>query len=592
MGRPAEVLTHLKLDRPRFLRSFLVLVGLPAWPRAAQAADAAADLIVTGATVHTVDDSIGTAQAFAVRGGRFVFAGDRAGAMRFRGNGTDVLDLTGKTVLPGLIDAHLHLTDIGLALHEVVLEGVPSLDEVIRRTVAFAKTSRDQWILGEGWDQNRWPQRVFPTHQALSAAIPDRPVVLDRVDGHAVFVNAKAMELAGITKATADPPGGRVVRDTSGEPTGVFVDNAMELVYRAMPPPSHDQLRRAALAAAAECHRWGVTGIGEARTSAADLAVYRELAASGELALRNYTRLEHDPELIDRELRAGPASALHDGRLWVRGIKLFADGALGSRGAALLAPYSDDPGNVGLIRTPQAVIEEMAERALRSGFQMSVHAIGDRGNRMVLDAYETALKRAPTAGHRFRIEHAQIVSAQDIPRFKQLELIASMQTTHQISDMGWAQDRLGAERIKGAYAWRSILDTGTIVANGTDAPVEPVNTLRTFHAAIARQNERNEPPGGWYPDQRMTRDEAIASMTVWAAHANFQENVIGSISPGKYADFVVMDRDWMTVAPEDVMGTTIVATYFNGKRVYDPADPQHVSRAALRPRRRRGSCCA
>ncbi len=581
----------MKVDRPRFLRSLLALLGLPLLPRGARAENGPADLIVTGATIHTVDDSLGSVRAFAVRGGRFVFAGDTDGAMRFRGDATHVLDLPGKTVLPGLIDAHLHLTDVGLTLHEVDLDGVPSLDELIRRTVAFAKTSPDAWILGNGWDQNRWSQRVFPTHEALSTAIADRPVALDRVDGHAVFVNAKAMKVAGITKATPDPFGGRIVRDASGEPTGVFVDNAMQLIYRVVPPPTHEQLRRAALAAAAECHRWGVTGIGEARTSAADLAVYRELAASGELSLRNFTRLEDDADLIERELRAGPASALHDGHLWVRGIKLFADGALGSRGAALLAPYSDDPGNTGLMRTTQAHIEDVAERALRAGFQVSVHAIGDRGNRVVLDAYERAVRRVPVAGHRFRIEHAQVLAPEDIPRFKQLGLIASMQTTHQISDMGWAQGRLGPERVKGAYAWRSILDTGTIIANGTDAPVEVVNTLRTFHAAIARQNERNEPPGGWYPDQRMTHQEALRSMTVWAARANFQENVIGSISPGKYADFVVMDRDWMTVAPEKIMGTTVLATYFGGKRVYDAANPEHVSRAPLRPRRRRASCC-
>lgn len=580
------------MKRLHVLRSLLALLGLPLLPRAAAAADAPADLIVTGATIHTVDDALGSVQAFAVRNGRFAFVGDTASAMRLRGRDTRVLDLAGKTVLPGLIDAHLHLTSIGLALQEVDLDGVPSFDDLIRRTVAFAKTSPDPWILGDGWDQNRWSQRVFPTHSALTAAIQNRPVALDRVDGHAVFVNAKAMELAGITKATPDPFGGRIVRDANGEPTGVFIDNAMQLIYRAVPAPTHDRLRRAALAAAAECHRWGVTGIGEARTSAADLAVYHELAASGELALRNYTRLEDDAALIDRELSTGPRSALHDGRLWIRGIKLFADGALGSRGAALLAPYSDDPGNTGLIRTPQAHVETIAERALRSGFQVSVHAIGDRGNRMVLDAYEKALRRVPAAGHRFRIEHVQVLAAQDVPRLKQLELIASMQTTHQISDMGWAEGRLGPKRIKGAYAWRSILDTGTIIANGTDAPVEPVNTLRTFHAAIARQNERNQPPGGWYPDQRMTRDEALRSMTVWAAHANFQEPYIGSISPGKYADFVVMDRDWMTAPPESVMGTTVVATYFNGKPVYDASNPQHVSRAALRPRRRRGGCCA
>jgi predicted amidohydrolase YtcJ len=581
----------MKLDRPRFLRALLTFFGVPLLPRGARAAGPPADLIVTGATVHTVDDRLGSVEAFAVRGGRFVFVGDAAGAMLLRGSATHVLDLSGKTVLPGLVDAHLHLTDVGLALHEVDLFGVLSVGELIRRTVAFAQKSQDPWIMGEGWDQNRWPERTFPTHEALSAAIPDRPVALDRVDGHALFVNAKAMELAGITKSTPDPSGGRIIRDANGEPTGVFVDNATALVYRVIPPPTHEQLRRAALAGAAECHRWGVTAIGEARTSAADLAVFRELAASRELALRNYTRLENDAPLLERELAAGPVSAAHDGRLWVRGIKLFADGALGSRGAALLAPYSDDPGNTGLIRTPQDEIEAIAERALRAGFQVSVHAIGDRANRMVLDAYEAALRRVPVTGHRFRVEHAQVVAPGDIARFKQLALIASMQTTHQISDMGWAQDRVGPERIEGAYAWRSILKTGTIIANGTDAPVEPVNTLRTFHAAIARQNEQNQPPGGWYPAQRMTRDEALRSMTAWAAFANFQERYAGSISSGKFADFVVMDRDWMKVPAEEIMDTKILATYFGGERVYDAANPEHTARASLRGRRR-SKCCA
>src|SRR5579862_773654 len=356
----------MALKRPQFVRTLLALLGAPLVPRRAVAADAPADLIVSGATVHTVDDALGSVRAFAVRDGRFVYAGDTAGAMRLRGAKTRVLDLTGKTVLPGLIDAHLHLTDVGLALHEVDLDGAQSEGELVARTVAFAKTSSDVWILGEGWDQNLWPQRVFPTHHALSAAIPDRPVALDRVDGHATLANAKAMRLAGITKATPDPPGGRIVRDSAGEPTGVFVDRATDLIYRVVPPATHDQLRRAALAATAECHRWGVTAIGEARTSAADLAVYRELAAAQALRLRTYTRLQLDETLLDTELRAGPASEAFNGVLWVRGIKLFADGALGSRGAALLAPYNDDPGNVGLVVTPQATIQAVSERALRA----------------------------------------------------------------------------------------------------------------------------------------------------------------------------------------------------------------------------------
>lgn len=557
------------MQRPGFLRSLCAVFGIPLLRSEARAGEAPADLIVHGATIHTVDDDIASPEAFAVRGGRFVSVGSLAATMALRGEATRVLDLAGKTVVPGLIDAHLHLTSLGLSKHEVDLFKVASLDELIRRTAAFAKSSPDPWIRGDGWDQNLWIPQAFPSHEALSAALPDRPVALERVDGHALFVNARAMHLAGLTKATPDPPGGHIVREADGNPSGVLIDAAAAIVYRVIPPPTHEQLRRAALAGATECHRWGVTAIGEARTSAADLAVYREMAAAGSLDLRNFTRVEDDPLLLASVLEAGPLSGEYDGRLWVKGIKLFADGALGSRGAALLAPYDDDPGNRGLLRTTQAHIEEVAGRALRAGFQMSVHAIGDRANRIVLDAYERALHAVPTPDHRFRVEHAQVLSSEDVPRFKRLGLIASMQTSHQISDMAWAGERLGTERLKGAYAWRSILATGTIVANGTDAPVEPVNTLRTFHAAIARQNEANQPPGGWYPEQRMTRAEALKSMTTWAAYANFQEKAIGSISPGKYADFVVMDRDWMTVPPEAIMGTSILATYFNGSAVFE-----------------------
>jgi predicted amidohydrolase YtcJ len=578
--------------RRSFISSILGLIGLGVVPRIARSDDAPADLIVTGATIRSVDDAYPSPQAFAVLDGRFVFVGTVADTMKLRGPRTVMLELTGKTVLPGLIDAHLHLTSIGRALHEVDLFGTSSEAELIARTTAFSQHSPDPWILGEGWDQNHWPNKSFPTHQALSAAIPDRPVSLERVDGHAIFVNAKAMELAGITRTTPNPTGGLIVRDASGDATGVFVDNAMMLIGRVVPAPTHEQLQRAALAGASECHRWGVTGIGEAATTAADLAVFRELAAAQRLNLRNYTRLVDDPQLLATTFAAGPVSAAHDGRLWIRGVKLFADGALGSHGAALLAPYSNDPNNTGLMRTTQAHIEDVSERALRAGFQMSVHAIGDRANRVVLDAYQAALTNMPTDGHRFRIEHAQVLSPEDIPRFAQLKLIASMQTTHQISDMAWAETLLGPQRIKGAYAWRSILDTGVIIANGTDAPVEPVNTLRTFHAAISRQNEHDLPDGGWYPEQRMTRDEALKSMTIWAARANFQEEHIGSITPGKYADFVVMDRDWMLIPPEAVMETKILATYFNGGEVYDASKTESTARLGFRPSRRKSSCCA
>ncbi|HEV3088764.1 MAG TPA: amidohydrolase [Candidatus Elarobacter sp.] len=578
------------------MRRSTLLAGLAAAAGAPLAGSAAtssgADLIVTASAIHTSDPSAPLVQAFAVRDGRIVAAGSRAGMRALRGRTTRSLDLGNAVVLPGFIDAHLHFIAVGLALHEVDLAHVTTYEEVVRRTVAFASSSRDPWIVGDGWDQNLWPDKQFPNHAALSAAIPDRPVVLHRVDGHALLANAKAMALAGVTTNTAEPAGGRILRDASGAPTGVFIDNALSLITRAIPAPTHEQLVRASEAALKECHRWGLTAIGDPGAGQNVLAAYEELLRNGRYTLRNHVMLAgSDDELIAHYLQRGPQWLTHGGRLSVRAIKLYVDGALGSRGAALLAPYSDDPGNTGLLRLTQAQIQSVCERALPAGFQVCTHAIGDRGNRIALDAYEAALRASRAAhDHRFRIEHAQVLSPADIPRFARLGVIASMQTTHQISDMPWAQARLGPERVLGAYAWRSLLDTGAIVANGTDAPVEAVNSLRTFHAAIARQNEANQPPGGWYPRQRMTRDEALNSMTAWAARACFLDDAAGTIVPGKYADFVVLDRDPMRIPAEEIMSTRVLATFSGGVRVYEA--PIAAAATSLRARgRRHGTCC-
>lgn len=579
------------MKRQRFLGAIAAISSAPALARAASGG---ADLIVTGATIHTCDDRSPAVEAFAVKDGHFVYAGSRDGALALRGATTEILDLPGRTVLPGLIDAHAHLTYVGLDLSHVSLYKAASFDEIVARTVAFYRASpqlqqmRDVWIQGDGWDQNLWPGKAFPTHDTLSAAFPDRPVVLERVDGHALLANAKAMQLAGVDRRTPDPQGGRILRDANGEPTGVFIDDAQSLIMRVLPPPTHEQLVHATTLAIAEANRWGLTTIAEPGVNEAFLAAQRELIERREFTLRNYAMLSDDATLLAAHFASGIVEGESGGRLWIRAVKMFADGALGSRGAALLEPYSDDPGNTGLITTPQAHIQAVTEQALAHGFQVCVHAIGDRGNRMVLDAYEAALRAVPSNEPRLRIEHAQVLAASDIPRFAQLGIIPSMQTTHQISDMGWAQARLGPTRVLGAYAWRALLDTGVIVANGTDAPVEPLNTLRTFHAAITRQNEANLPPGGWYPDQRMTRAQALRSMTIWAAHANFQEGVLGSITPGKYADFVVMDRDWMQAPPEEIMATQILATYSGGAQVYDAS---RARTAYERAPRLRSACC-
>jgi predicted amidohydrolase YtcJ len=490
--------------------------------------------------------------------------------MALKGSATRVLDAGGRTVVPGITDAHAHLLGLGQALRRVDLRGTRSYDEVIQRVAARARQApAGSWIMGRGWDQNDWGDTRFPTHEALSRAVPDHPVWLERVDGHAGLANARAMQAANVTAATKDPEGGRIERGEGGAPTGVFVDNAQALVERAVPPATRDETRAAVLAAIKEANRWGLTGMHDAGASRATIEVYEELAKASTFDLRTYVMVSDDSTDIGYYLARGPQSELYGGRLWIRALKLYADGALGSRGAALLEPYSDDPRNSGLLVSAPEHIRAVAARGLAAGFQVNTHAIGDRANRLVLDAYERALAERPTADHRFRIEHAQILSPDDIPRFAELGVLPSMQASHQTSDMYWAGTRLGPTRLLGAYAWRALLNTGTIIPNGSDAPVEQVNPLISFHAALARQDAQNWPSGGWYPEQRMTRDEALRSMTIWPAYAAFQERVLGSLTPGKYADFVVLDQDIMQVPAELILKTSVVATYVGGRPVYE-----------------------
>jgi predicted amidohydrolase YtcJ len=528
-----------------------------------------ADLVVLNARVYTADVNRPVAEAFAVRGGRIAFVGSARGALALVGPRTERLDLAGRTVIPGMVDAHAHLLGLGQALRTVDLVGTRSYDDVIARVVERAKTARPgEWIRGRGWDQNDWADTRFPTHQALSRAVPNNPVYLTRVDGHAALVNAKALELAQVTAATPDPAGGRFIRDSAGTPTGVLIDGAQGVVGRVIPAASRAELQAQTLAAITELNRWGLTGIHDAGVDAEGIAVYEGLAREGRYSLRNYVMIRDNDSTLDAFMRRGPQNALYDGRLWIRAIKLSADGALGSRGAALLEPYSDDPGNTGLITTPLERVKSVAVRALRAGFQLNVHAIGDRANRLVLDQFEAALREVPVADHRFRIEHAQILHHQDIPRFAQLDVIPSMQGSHQTSDMYWVPNRLGWARAVGAYAWRSLLNTGVVIPNGSDLPVEPSNPLISFHSFITREDADNFPPGGWFPEQRTTRQEALWSMTLWPAYASFMENESGTLTAGKFADFVVLDRDIMTVAPEEILKTSVVMTVLGGKAVY------------------------
>ena len=548
--------------------SFFLLSLIAAAVRAAPAT-APVDLIVHDARIHTVDAARPLVRAMAIRDGRIVFIGSDREALSLRGAKTRLLDLDGQTVIPGMIDAHAHLLGLGQGLQTIDLRATTSYDAVIAKVIERREaTPAGRWIVGRGWDQNDWADTRFPEHAALSTQTAQHPVLLERVDGHAVLVNAAALKAAGITRDTPDPEGGRIERDARGEPTGVLVDNAIDQVTKVMPAPTIDELRDAVMRAIAELQRWGLTGIHDAGVPRDVIGVYEALAREGRYGLRNYVMVAGTDADIDWALARGAQNGLHNGRLWLRSIKLSADGALGSRGAWLLEPYADAPGHSGLATLPAGRVRAVATKALKAGFQVNTHAIGDRANRVVLDELADAFDAVPVADHRFRIEHAQILHPDEIARFAELGVIPSMQSSHQTSDMYWAGARIGPTRELGAYAWRSLLDTGVIVPNGSDLPVELPNPLISFHAAVSRQDANDWPAGGWHPEQRMTREEALKSMTLWPAQAAFMEAEVGSLSPGKRADFVVLDQDLMRVPAELILRTRVLQTWLGGERVY------------------------
>ena len=482
----------------------------------------------------------------------------------FIGPSTRKIDAHGATIIPGFIDSHGHMAALGSSLEALDLRGTKSEQEIAGLVRSAARSRKPgEWIQGRAWDQNRWASREFPTAAAISTAAPDNPVYLTRVDGHAGWVNRKAMEIAGLSADTPDPPGGRLLRDTSGRLTGVLIDRAQELVTREIPAPTGGQIRDRLRRAALECARLGITTVHDAGVSAEELEQYRALIRDHELPVRVYAMIGGEGELWREYLKRGPELGE---RLTVRSIKLYADGALGSRGAALKEAYSDDPGNTGLLMLQSKDIERVARDAVAHGFQVNTHAIGDRANRTVLDGYAQAL--GGENDKRFRIEHAQVVSVEDIPLFAKYSTIASMQATHATSDMPWAESRLGPVRVKGAYAWRRFLSLGVHVANGSDFPVENPNPLWGFYAAITRQDREGNPAEGWFPDQRMTRAEALRSWTIEGAYAAFEEHFTGSLEPGKAADFVMLSGDIMQIPPAEILKTRVTMTVTAGEVVY------------------------
>lgn len=486
-----------------------------------------------------------------------------ADELRAKYPNAQIVDAPGSTILPGLTDAHGHLYGLGLSLDVVRLAGTTSYEDVIERVKErAAATPPGQWIIGRGWDQNDWPVKEFPTSAALDAAVPDHPVFLRRIDGHAAIANTAALRAAGITAATRDPEGGRVLRDANGNPTGVFIDAAMELVESRMPPVSPEQRKARVLAAAQTIAANGLTELHDAGIDGATITAVQELIDEKRFPIRVYAMLGDNAALLDTWLNDGPLMN-YGGRLTVRSVKLYADGALGSRGAALLAPYSDDPSNSGLMLSKPEHIEDVARRGRAAGFQINTHAIGDRGVRNVIDAYGRA---GVTANDRFRIEHLQVIAPPDIPRLAQHGIIASMQPTHATSDMYWAEARVGPERVKGAYAWRTVLNAGARLALGSDFPVEDVNPFFGLYAAVTRQDQKQWPEGGWMPWERLTLAEAIRGFTLDAAYAAFEEKSRGTIEPGKLADLTIVEGDLF--AASDIYRTKVLYTVVGGEVVY------------------------
>ena len=547
-------------------RLLLMIAALLAASAGPSYAEDGADLLLQHGVFYPVQPPGRVEGSLAVRDGRIVYLGPDAGAERFRGAQTRVVDLAGRTVTPGLIDAHSHLLGLGQALSEVDLTGAPTYDEVIRRVrEAASRVPKGSWVRGRGWDQNLWPGQQFPSHEALTAAVPDHPVWLTRVDGHAALVNARAMTALKIGASTEDPSGGRFLRDTAGRPSGVLVDNAMDVA--GLPGPTPEESQRWLRDAARHCLSYGLTTVTDMGVDANAIEAYRALRRAGELPLRASLFLTGDRALLQEWFRRGPEID-PEARLSIRGVKLYADGALGSRGAALIEPYSDDPGNMGLLVTPGALMEEASRGAVAAGFQVGIHAIGDRGAIVALDAMEKALGGArPEA--RFRLEHTQVVRIQDLERMARLGIIASMQPTHATSDMPWADERIGEGRLERAYAWRKILDYGGRLALGSDFPVEPADPRLGLYAAVTRQDLKGNPAGGWLPGERLTREEALRGFTLDAAWSLFLENEVGSLEVGKRADLVVFARDPMTVPEAEIPRVDIDMTLVDGQIVHE-----------------------
>lgn len=502
------------------------------------------------------------------------FTDDRVDAIFGEGeelpdDASKVIDGGGQTMIPGLVDAHGHVLTYGLGLLRVDLVGATTEAEAAQRVLDFAADNTElEWVQGRGWNQVLWDSNEFPTAASLDALVSDRPVWLTRVDGHAAWANTMAMELAGINQDTEDPVGGQIIRDENSNATGVFVDTAMSYIREQIPDTSFEEQKVALIAAMKSLATYGITSVHDAGIGSSTISAYKELVADAPLPIRVYAMIAASDPLYQDRLEEGFIES-DDLTFAIESVKVVADGALGSRGAALIEDYHDDPGNRGLLRYNDERLEFLMRAAMNAGFQVNTHAIGDDANMRALDNYEQLILETNSRDRRHRVEHAQILRYEDILRFAELEVVPSMQATHATSDKNMAEDRLGPVRIQGAYAWRKLLETGARIANGSDFPVEHPNPFYGLHASVTRQDQRNEPPGGWYAEENMSLVEALASFTIDAAYAGHQEGELGSLEPGKKADFIILDRDIFVVSPTELWQTQVYETWVNGVKITD-----------------------
>jgi hypothetical protein len=556
--------------------SILLLITLLFGVTPATAQSGPVDLVFINGNIYTANDKQPRAEALAVRGDRIVFVGSNTAVKRFQGPRTRVIDLRGATVLPGFTDAHCHLIGIGQREMTLNLEGITSLEDFLGKVKARVDQAKPgEWITGRGWIETFWKPPVFPTRQDLDKIAPNNPVFLTRADGHGGVANSAALKIGGITKETKDPFGGQILRDKeSGEAVGMLLDTAQGLVAQHIPARAEGDVEQAVILGVKRSIELGWTQVQDAGGSFRDVDVFKKLYGEGKIKIRIYKAVHGPGPAAERLLREGPIIGAFGNRLTVRTIKVVSDGALGSRGAALLAPYSDAPDSKGFLRVKAEDLQPMLRESLRKGIQVETHAIGDYANRFTLDEYEKALKAVPLAQRkvrdpRWRDEHTQIVDPADLPRYAKLGIIPSMQPSHAIGDLHFAPSRVGVDRLKGAYAWQTLIKSGAIIPGGSDAPVERGEPMIEFYAAVARKDMNGFSGPGWHPEEAVTRDQALKMFTIWAAYAAFEEKVRGSIEVGKLADLTVLSADIMKIPEMDILKTRNIMTVINGEIVYE-----------------------